>query len=225
MSEVVIGNRFRGPAGSGNGGWTAGVLAEASGIRAPVQVTLRRPPPLERPLQVLGRRLLDGQSLVAEAQPGSLTTQLDAVDAATARAAERAYAGLVEHPFPQCFVCGPEREPGDGLRLCPGPVGAGRTACTWVPGTDEIPPAYVWAALDCPGGWTSDIGGRPMVLGRMTAEVRTPVTAGRTYVVAGALLGTEGRKTRTATAVHDEEARLVARAEQVWIAVDPGVFG
>jgi hypothetical protein len=223
MTGVVIRTRFRGPTGSGNGGWTAGVLAEASGIDAPVQVTLRTPPPLERPLRVLGGQLLDGQSLVAQAQPGTLSTWPEPVDPATARAAEPAYPGLVHHPFPQCFVCGPDREPGDGMRLSPGPVGDGRTACTWTPGAD-VSPAYVWAALDCPGGWTSDIVGRPMVLGRMTAEVRAPVITGRTYVVVGARLATEGRKTRTATAVHTAEGELVARAEQVWIAVDPGAF-
>ena len=33
--------------------------------------------------------------------------------------------GLTSHPFPTCFACGTDREPGDGLRIFPGPV-AGR---------------------------------------------------------------------------------------------------
>ena len=56
------------------------------------------------------------------------------VDAATARAAEAAYPGLTAHPFPTCFACGTGREPGDGLRIFPGPGGAtGRVAATWTP--------------------------------------------------------------------------------------------
>ena len=223
MTTVVIRSRFRGPTGSGNGGWTAGVLADASGIRAPVQVTLRRPPPLERQLQVREGRLLDGEAVVAEAVQGALTATPEPVDVATARAAEPSYAGLVLHPFPQCFVCGPDRATGDGMRLLPGPVGEGRTACTWTPG-EEVSALYVWAALDCPGAWTIDISGRPLVLGRMTAELRQAVVPGQTYLVTGSHLATEGRKTSTATALHTEDGALVARAEQVWIAVDPGAF-
>ena len=224
MRTVVIGSRFRGPTGSGNGGWTAGVLAEVSGIQPPVQVTLRRPPPLERPLKVLDGRLLDDQTLVAEAQPGVLSAVLEPVDAATAQAVESAYAGWVQHPFPQCFVCGPDRAAGDGMRLFPGPVGEGRTACTWTPG-EEVSATYVWAALDCPSAWTIDIAGRPMVLGRMTAELMEPIAPGQTYIVTGAHLATEGRKASTATALHTDDGALVARAEHVWIAVDPHAFG
>jgi hypothetical protein len=84
---------------------------------------------------------------------------------------------------------------------------------------------FVWAALDCPGAWTSDVVGRPMVLGRMTATVAGAVVPGRTYVVTGTLLLTKGRKTRTATALLDAGGEVVARSEQVWIAVDPRAFG
>jgi hypothetical protein len=224
MSSVVVASRFRGPTTSGNGGFTAGLLAEACAVDGPVQVTLRTPPPLERPLQVHDGALLDGDTLVAQAEPGALTALPDGVDLAAARAAEQAYAGLVRHPFPECFVCGPAREPGDGMRLLPGPIGDGRTACTWTPGS-EVGLPFVWAALDCPGAWTSDVVGRPMVLGRMTATVAGAVVPGRTYVVTGTLLLTEGRKTRTATALLDAGGEVVARSEQVWIAVDPRAFG
>jgi hypothetical protein len=224
MSSVVVASRFRGPTTSGNGGFTAGLLAEACAVDGPVQVTLRTPPPLERPLQVHDGALLDGDTLVAQAEPGALTALPDGVDLAAARAAEQAYAGLVRHPFPECFVCGPAREPGDGMRLFPGPIGDGRTACTWTPGS-EVGLPFVWAALDCPGAWTSDVVGRPMVLGRMTATVAGAVVPGRTYVVTGTLLLTKGRKTRTATALLDAGGEVVARSEQVWIAVDPRAFG
>src|SRR5690348_780522 len=57
----------------------------------------------------------------------------EAVGFEDATAARRSYRGLVRHPFPGCFTCGTEREPGDGLRLAPGLVGDGRTACVWLP--------------------------------------------------------------------------------------------
>ena len=48
-ATLVVPHRFRGPARSGNGGWTAGVLAAYLPGDGPVTVTLRRPPPLARP--------------------------------------------------------------------------------------------------------------------------------------------------------------------------------
>lgn len=231
LGTITIPRRFRGPAGSANGGWTAGRLASAyarhTGHVGAVEVTLRSPPPLDRGLDVRPDGdclvLLDGDVLVARAVGGAAPDPVDAVDPATARAAEQAYAGLLEHPFPECFVCGPARALGDAMRLQPGRAGAGRTACTWTPApTDD--PAYVWAALDCPGGWTSDLAGRPMVLGRMTAMVAATPAPGQPHVVVGRHLDTTGRKTRTSSTIHAPDGRVVGRAEQLWIAVDPHTF-
>ncbi len=238
---VTVARRFSGPPSTGNGGYTAGLLAteflrdrEAPGA---VEVTLRRPPPLDTQLEV--RRTADSvavyldDQLVGEARVGALAGDVvDAVSLADARDAETTYAGLTAHPFPTCFTCGPRREPGDGLRLQPGRVDAGRTACTWTPDASLAcagEPAYVrgefvWAALDCPGGWTTDIEGRPMVLGRITAETYAPAEVGERHVVMGRLLREEGRKAFTATTLYDSDGRVVARAEHVWFAVDPAVF-
>lgn len=231
-ATITIARRFRGPARSGNGGWTAGRLAtayaRAVGRDGAVEVTLRSPPPLDRELTVHrdgdGLALLDGEVLVARAGRGDTPEPVDPVDLTTAKAAEQTYAGLRDHPFPECFVCGPDRFPGDGLRLLPGRTGDGTTACTWTP-PDTLDPAYAWSALDCPGGWTSDITGRPMVLGRITAQVEAIPEAGRSYVVVGRHLDTTGRKTRTACSMYDPDGRVVGRAEHLWIAVDPGSVG
>jgi len=229
---IRIERRFRGPVGSGNGGWTAGRLAveyaSAVGHVGAVQVTLRSPPPLDRELTLRrdegGLSLLDGEVLVAHAVAGKAPEPVEPVDLATARAAEQAYPGSQDHPFPECFVCGPDRSPGDGMRLTPGRTGDGSTACTWTP-QEAFDPAYVWSALDCPGAWTSDIAGRPMVLGRITALVDAVPETGRAHVVVGRHLGTTGRKTRTACSVYDPDGRVVGRAEHVWIAIDPLAFG
>jgi hypothetical protein len=85
-------------------------------------------------------------------------------------------------------------------------------------------PEFVWAALDCPGGWTSDLVARPLVLGRMTAAVVRLPLVGHPVVVVGKLLGIEGRKTFTATTAYDDEGHLVGRAEQTWIEIDPSIF-
>ena len=171
---------------------------------------------------------------MAEATPGEFAHDLVApVDAEAAEAARSAYAGLHRHPFPHCFTCGPDRAEGDGLRLTPGRIEPGRTACVWVPhpslasDADRVvaDPAFAWAALDCPGGWTSDVDARPLVLGRMTALCEEPPLIGRQHVVVGRLIQEMGRKTLTATTLYDNDGRVLGRAEHVWIAVDPSTFG
>ena len=78
--ELVIDRHFRGPTESANGGYTCGVLASL--FHGPVEVTLRLPPPLERPLELdmdEGRRSLelrDGDALVAEAEPTDVDLEL-----------------------------------------------------------------------------------------------------------------------------------------------------
>lgn len=239
MSDsITVSPRFAGPPGSANGGYLSGRLAAQVGGRSAVTVTLRRPPPVDTPMSIgttaSGLQLaLDGV-LVAEAQAGTFAHDLVApLDPASAEAAHTTYAGLDDHPFPTCFVCGPDREPGDGLRLTPGAVDPGRTACVWVPHpslaseTDSAvaDAAFAWAALDCPGGWTSDLGNRPLVLGRMTALCDEPPLIGRPHVVVGRLIQEVGRKTLTATTLYDNDGRVLGRAEHVWIAVDPATFG
>lgn len=245
---IVVDPRFAGPPGSGNGGYTAGLLAQLlpTDPRHGVQVTLRLPPPLGVDLatepvteasvdpagNVTAVRLRHGDRLVAEAQTVEADiSPVEVVSLAAACEAEQEYAGLRGHPFPGCFTCGPDREPGDGLRLAPGPVADRRTACTWTPEPNLadhdglVRDEFVWAALDCPGGWTADLQGRPMVLGRITAQVDDRARAGERHVVMGQWLGEEGRKTFTATTAYDSDGRVVARARHVWIAVDPAAFG
>lgn len=228
MTAVVIDAVHCGPSGSGNGGWTAGLLAAHLPGHEAVTVTLRRPPPLSRPLTVRrdGERaeLLDGDLVVAEAEPAGRPAAVTAVSADNARAAEAAYPGLVTHPFPGCFVCGTEPAARVGLRLRPGRVEPGRTACTWTPHPGHDSATHVWAALDCPGGWTEDIEGRPMVLGRITAAVQRTPRVGEELVVVGELVDRAGRKSRTATSVYDAAGREVGSAVHTWIQVDPHSF-
>ncbi len=250
MSDLLVPARFCGPPVSGNGGWTCGAMAQLvhghpSDHAVPwptITVTLRRPPPLDSPVpttEVDGTLVAtDAEGPVAEARAADGTlTEVEAVDAATARAAEASYAGWVTHPFVTCFPCGPDRAEGDGLRIFPGPVGEGRVASTWTPhpSTAEDWHAYedddrraslpvTWAALDCPGGWAADLADNPAVLGRMTARVDALPAIGEEHVVVGAFRGREGRKLFTAATLYDADGRIVATAEHTWITVDPTRF-
>jgi hypothetical protein len=219
--------RFMGPPGSANGGVTCGRLAAY--LAAPVaQVTLRRPTPLDTDLRVDvtpdAVRLWDGQHLVAEAVRGEVDVEPSPpVDLETAAASAAHYAGLSAHPFPGCVVCGTDRPPPDGLGLRPGPVGADAVAAVWTPADADRP--LVWAALDCPGGWAEDLPGRPMVLGRMTLRLDVEPAVGQPHVVQGWIVRREGRKTHTGTSLRDGEGRLLALAQQTWIAVDVDQVG
>ena len=235
---LTVAARFTGPPTSGNGGYVAGRLAAYLPEAAGVQVTLRQPPLLDTPLQVVregdSARLTFGGALVAEAV--AVHRDLEAVEPVPFAVAEEAaahYRGWARHPFPGCFVCGPQRPAPDGLGIRPGPVAgrAGQTAAAWRPaaelGSDReegsgapVPPELVWSALDCPGGWTVDLAGRPAVLGQMTAAVDALPEPGDECVVVGRLLGAEGRKSYTATTLYDGDGRVLARAHAVWITVD-----
>jgi hypothetical protein len=242
-TELVIAGRFRGPARSGNGGYTCGALAAlAPSDWMATTVRLSQPPPLDVAMTVTRSEQLlvasyDGAE-VARAVPADHDPEpVPAVDAASARAAEAAYPGLTAHPFPTCFGCGTGRERGDGLRIFPGPVADGRVAATWTPdpgvaadwheytdATREVGHAVAWAALDCAGGWAADIGERLMVLGTMTARLHSLPKVGEEHVVVGAARGESGRKRMSAVSLYDSAGGLVATAEHVWIAVDPKAF-
>ena len=90
-------------------------------------------------------------------------------------------------------------------------------ACTWTPVDDD--PVLVWAALDCPGGWSADLPGRPMVLGRMALQRHAPVVPGQPHVVVGRTTGGEGRKTHTATTLFSADGAVLAVARATWIAL------
>lgn len=228
---MIIDSRHNGPPGSGNGGWSAGTFAVAAqnaplptpGSRHPrpdpdpVQVTLRRPPPLETPLTLDAGEVRDPAGhLIAEiATVAAFDPVAEPVDLAIARAAAADYAGLVNHPFPSCFVCGPERA--DGLRIFPGPLSAGRTAAPFrVPAGADV--VTTWAALDCPGGWSVIAPGRPYLLGRISAVVLAAPRPGDECVVTGVLTRAQGRKAEVHSSLFAPDGSLLGYARATWIA-------
>jgi hypothetical protein len=223
--QEVFARRFRGPLTSANGGYACGRLARYLDADT-VEVTLRLPPPLERPLDVRvdgdAAVLLDGDAVVAEARASTL--DLDAPEPVPVAAAEVAAARgarIFEPDFRECYVCG-ERPEGDGLEIYVGPV-AGREplhAAAWV--VEEPAPEIVWAAIDCPGAYASGAEGRgTVVLGRMTARVTRVPEVGETCVAAAWPLGDDGRKLFAGTALFAADGELLALAKQVWIEPKP----
>ncbi len=246
-STLIVLHRYRGPARSGNGGYVAGALAHELGDTGDrtVSVTLRQPPPLDATMRISesadGLQLSFGGAVVAQAAVTDRTLEpVEAVSWDEAVAASAAYPGHVSHPFPTCFSCGTEHP--DGLRIFPGQVsssrdGRTRVAAPWVPDAtvaadyheyaDPAPRACLaatWSALDCIGGWAGDLTERLMVLGQMHAVIDDLPVQDERHVVVGEHRGTEGRKTFTASTLHDSDGRIVGRAEHVWIAVDPANF-
>jgi len=257
VRELIVPSRFCGPRTSGNGGWTAGALAALVDHDVPadhaarwptVAVSLLKPPPLDTPMEVtdegdLTVASLEGEAVARAEVVDDAPRTVDPVPADEARLAESSYAGLLQHPFPTCFVCGPDREEGDGLRIFPGPVPAGehdafvRVAATWTPHPslfedwhayhDDHPRVSLpvaWAALDCVGGWAADFTDRKMVLARITVRVHTLPLIGEEHVVVGEARRAEGRKNWTAATLYDADGRAVAVAEHLWITVDPAAF-
>jgi hypothetical protein len=218
---MIIESRYGGPPGSGNGGWSAGIFAATVDDRGPVEVTLRRPPPLDVPLTAVDGEVRDpaGELVAQVRRVDPFTAVVPPVDLATAEAAAEAYPGLRDHPFPGCYVCGPENP--DGLRIFPGRLPDGRTAApVHVP--DPVLPATVWAALDCPGGWAVLAPGRPYVLGRIAAVVQALPEPGDTCVVTGAAVGVEGRKAQVHSSLYGPTGALLGWARATWIALPPG---
>jgi hypothetical protein len=231
--EILIERRFRGPAGSGNGGYTCGLIADLLDGGG-VEVTLLLPPPLETPLAVErhgdGVRIRNGDALVAEARAAEPALEPPVppsfAEAATLSAARPDDPG---HPFPGCFVCGPGREAGDALALRPAPLGDGRVVAPWpvderLAGPGRVPVRFAWAALDCPGGWAvqPDATRGISVLGRLTVRVHEPPSAGDECVVVGWPLGGEGRRLHAGTALF-RDGQLLAIGRAVWFSVDPDV--
>jgi hypothetical protein len=244
MTTLRIDSRYNGPPDSGNGGYVAGRLAEAT-LRAAghstvgpdvpwVEVTLRHPPPLDQPMRVdeagddqvsatWGDTVVAIARLLAEAPAAA--EAVPAVTTAVARQAEASYLGLTTHPFPTCWVCGPSRPEHDGYDLRPGLLDDGRTACTWSVGANTadadggVSAAALWAALDCPGAWTALQGEAVIVLGRIAAHVSAVPQIGDTCVVMGRFIGSDGRKSFTATTAYGADGAELARAVATWIQI------
>jgi hypothetical protein len=236
-ATITIARRFRGPPRSANGGYACGVLARE--IPGAATVRLLAPPPLETPLALATEadalRLYDGDRPVAQARAATLAVDApEAPPLAVARDAATRFKGFASHPFPGCFVCGPERPEGDGLRIFPGAVaGHALVAAPWTPDPNladaggRVATEFLWSALDCTGffAFAPLPDGTPALLGELTARIDRDAEAGAPHVVVGWRLGEEGRKRFVGSALYTERGELVGLARGTWIVVAQGAAG
>lgn len=241
MTEtVVIDPRFNGPPNSANGGYACGVVAKAIVAKA-IEVTLRNPPPLGREMTLEPREqgrvaLMDRAMEIASARPiERFEIELPApVSLADAEVASAASPLRDHHPWPMCFVCGPDREGGDGIGvICGGVEGRDVVASPWQTGDSvaveggSVATEMIWSALDCPGGNALILSPdcRTAALGRLSAVIETEVEPGRDYVAVGWPIATEGRKHEAGSAIFSQDGELIAYAKSVWIELKGDLLG
>ena len=233
MPTVRIDRRFCGPPDSGNGGYVCGLLARALG-GSDCEVTLHRPPPLDRDLRIEiqgdAASLTDGATVIASAVRALVDVAVPPPPSlAEADSASMRFTGRTGHIFPTCFVCGPDRAEGDGLRIFAGLAkdGTDQVATTWTPDPSLldaeglIRSEFVWAALDCPGYFAVEQRAHPAVLGRLAVNIHEPRVGPRPLIVTGWPIASDGRKHRAGTALHDADGRLLAAGSATWITLRP----
>lgn len=227
-----IEKRFCGPADSGQGGYVAGILSKY--INGTAEVTLRMPPPLDKSLDVNRNNgtvqlqykehvIAEGKSIELDLNIPKPPTYQEAVDASM-----KYLETFNEHEFPLCFGCGPKREHGDGLRIFAERVpNKNMVASPWIPdeslaGEDGcIKPEFVWAALDCPGGYSTLTLGvfKKVLLGKLSVTIDKPerILPNEKYIIAGWVISVNGRKNHTGTALFTDDGELLAKGKATWI--------
>jgi hypothetical protein len=242
MPSITIDKRFCGPANSGNGGYVCGLLANHIGTSA--EITLRVPPPLGQELDIVARAdgaldLRKGEAVLATGR--SACVEISGIPTASYLEAEDAVRRTPfdenNHKFPTCFVCGPARAAGDGLRIFAGPLSTradqknGAFAASWVPdgnlaGNDgSLAAEFVWAALDCPTGYavTQNLAlnaAEIILLGRMSARIDQRPKPGDRCIVVAWPTGRDGRKLFAGSALLRTDGEVLAVAQATWLLVD-----
>ena len=244
MTETIrIARRFNGPHDSGNGGYSAGLAAHFLPDADAIEATLRAAIPLDQTLRVYPTAdgidvMTDDAStriLVMSLRPTRLAApEVRSPGLEAAVVASASYRTPEDHVLPHCFVCGPARAPGDGLRIFPdwlkepsgldNPNAFPLVAAPWRPTPDLadrsglIAPEFIWAALDCPGAFAIDK--EPILLGRMSTKIlKRPTTDGELIAVAWSK-GQDRRKHFAGSALFTAAGALVAFSEQTWIQID-----
>ncbi|MEU2034364.1 PaaI family thioesterase [Nocardia amamiensis] len=227
----TVPGHVRGYPGVAFGGYVAGLLASASSA-AELRVDFRHAVTVDTPITLSadgsggatltdqdGAVLAEASASVVTISPPPAPTWVE-VQAATATA-------QVLRKMSHCYGCGAACPPGRGLRLSPWAVPAhDMVVCAWTPdpslgGPDGLlATENVWAALDCPGGWSA-MALRDMRPGAVTAALTAtqlePVRAGDSYISYGWPIARDGRKYTVGVALARTDGTLCALAEALWI--------
>ena len=237
IRAIRIPSKICGPPDSANGGYICGLMAAALGGDA--EITLRKPVPLNTEMRIEPRNgppgivLMHGDDLIAEGNAADWPVyQVPRISFQMAARASLGSPAFHNHPFPTCFVCGPERDVQDGLRIFPGSIhlsGSDYFAAPWIPhdrlgNTNGIlNEEFIWAALDCPTGFA---GGFPtvgtLVTGRLGAKIVDEVRIGEKCILLSWAQGVEGRKHHAACVLIGSDGNVKAQSHGTWIRLDSG---
>ena len=242
MDTFTIPKQFCGPPSSSNGGYFCGVVA--SFFDYAVEVRLKSPPPLDTPMQIRRDESLSqvfaDDTLVAQVR--RLEEPLEPapflpVESAKLCSEIGLEGSLINHPFPTCFVCGPQRDDGEGMRIFTGPgqdtklyAARWHTHRAWSSNGVDIDPKYIWSALDCPSSGPafatsvqaeSDIA---YVLGTLSLKVSEKPKVNENYSIVCATDEKHERLYRTRVSLYADDATLLATGAAVWIQVPRSMF-
>ncbi len=229
--RIEIPKTHGGPPGIGHGGYVVGLLSK--NISGAAQVTLRKPAPLDTPLDVVltedGWELRRGDEVIADATAAKLdlvvpnAPSLDAARAAEEHSPSRWNQRGVH---PTCFGCAQFRDDDLGLGIGVGPLtvdGVDMVASTWKPRAEHadadgvVDPQIVVAAIDCPGAFAFIAYEQGAgLLGRMIVEQFAPVRAETDHIVMAWQIETDGRKLFAGSALTSADGQVLAASRQTW---------
>ncbi|PJZ83058.1 hypothetical protein [Leptospira harrisiae] len=239
--SIQINEKYCGPPMSGNGGYIAGITANQIQNNASV-IKIKSPAPLNQPLYFVKDpsinkiKLLDidNNVIIAEGQEDNdfylPFPKFDNKSIEEIRKPIHEYLGFQKHPFSTCFVCGPEREHEDGMRIFPAKI-SDQTGFAYLHGAiwnpwkklgdtnDKILNEIVWAALDCPGGFAvSFVDPIMIVLVKLRARINENISVNDTYAIQAWEIGRNRRQRIAGTAIYRlSDFKCVAYSEAYWM--------
>ncbi|PJZ55680.1 hypothetical protein [Leptospira barantonii] len=241
FESIEINEKYNGPPKSGNGGYVAGITANRIENNA-VVIKIRAPAPLNETLYYSrdpsgsGIKLLSKgtNSVIADAKEDSEfymdVPELNSSSLEGIQNPEQEYLGFHKHPFPTCFVCGPNRNHKDGMRIFPAKISdqVGFThlhGAFWNPwkdlsGTDgKIRDEIVWAALDCPGGFAASyVEPTLIVLVKLRGRLLESIFPEVPYAIQAWEIGRNRRQRIAGTAIYRiDDRKCVAYSEALWM--------
>lgn len=230
VGEITIPRQFNGPPASGHGGYVAGAFSRF--FDTPHTVRICAPIPLETPLAVFREEdRLEARSkdaLILSARNNAVTlTPPDPPPLDVARKAAATPTSFGAGGPSTCFVCGRNRAKEDGLHIHCGRIDAAHAASVWQPHANfcdaegNALPEFLWAALDCPGGFSLPLTHTTYLLGEMTAALHRPVRCGDEIIVHAWHVWSDGRKHFAGVALHTADGVLLAQADTLWIELTP----
>ena len=241
-SEFTIAPQFCGPPQSSNGGYFCGRIAEH--FSHAIAVRLKAPPPLDAKLHLEpegdNTLITDGHNeigLAIPAGPAPEPSPFIALPQAREISEQGRQDAAVNHPFPTCFVCGPNRDKQDGMRIFTGPnsdetlyAAHWFAEAAWASDGKTIDERYIWSALDCPSSGPAFAtvldpkSTKAYVLGTLEVHIEKAVPAEQDYVITCSLDEDTGKLYKTRVSLYDAQGQHYASGRAVWVQVPRSLF-